>query len=147
MFSLINQSGTVATDGQSQGRCDSSGRLQVASAAKPDTTGGLTPARILTGTGGFIKASPGQVYKVTAYNVNAGVRYLHLYNKVSAPTLSTDTPIITIPLLGASVREIDMTSLGAAFSVGIAWAYTTDDIAIPTTAGTSTELHATVLYN
>lgn len=113
---------------------------------RPDTTGGLSTSRIVTGNTGFIKASVGQVYKITAYNVNAAVRYLHLYNKASAPTLSTDTPIITIPLLGASVREIDLSNLGATFATGIAWAYTTDDIAIPTTAGTSAELHATVFY-
>jgi len=110
------------------------------------TLSNLSTARVVTGVGGFIKASAGQMYTLTAYNANAGVRYLHLYNKASAPTLSTDTPIMTIPLLGASVRDIPLSSLGVAFTTGIAWAYTTDDIAIPTTAGTSTELHFTAVY-
>lgn len=114
---------------------------------KPATTGGLTAGRIVTGTTGFFKASAGQLYKITAYNANAAVRYLHLYNKASAPTLNTDTPIITIALLAASAREIDFSNIGAVFSTGIAWAYTTDDVAVPVTAGTSTELHATALYN
>lgn len=124
---------------------DSAGNAAVG-VAKPATSGGLTPCRIFTGTTGFAKSSPGQVYAITAYNANAAARYLHLYNKVSAPTLSTDTPVMTIPLLGASVRDIAITDIGAAFSIGIAWAYTTDDIAIPATAATSTELHATILY-
>lgn len=109
---------------------------------KPGTAGGLTSARVVSGVGGVIKATAGQLFSVTAYNVNAGVRYLHFYNKATAPTLSTDTPILTVPLLGASVRDIPIgAGLGGEFSAGIAWAYTTDDIAIPVTAGTTAELH------
>lgn len=115
--------------------------------ARPDTSGGLTSSRIVTGTTGFIKASAGQVYRVNGYNANAAIRYLQLYNKASAPTLSTDTPIATIPLAASSAFSFDIGALGLAFATGIAWAYTTDDVAIPTTAGTSTELHATVFYN
>ena len=107
----------------------------------------LTPIRILTGVGGVIKATPGMLFKITAYNVNAAVRYLHIYNKATAPTLSTDTPLMTFALNPTSAREIDMAGMGVTFSTGIAWAFTTDDIAIPATAGTSTELHATVLYS
>lgn len=133
---------------------DSSGNLKTAPAAgssqdvvaKPGTSGGLTLARVVTGTTGTIKASAGQAYWLTVYNVNAAVRYLHLYNKASAPTLSTDTPVLTIPLAATGVRDINIATLGAAFSTGIAWAYTTDDIAIPATAGTSTELHFTMGY-
>ncbi len=116
-------------------------------AVKPATAGGLTNARVVTGTSGFIKASAGQVFQVTAYSSNAGVRYLHLYNKASAPTLSTDTPVITIPLLGASVRDVNLgDSIGREFATGIAWAYTTDDVAIPVTAATSAELHFSIGY-
>lgn len=120
--------------------------LPVASVAKPVTAGGLSLARIVTGTTGTIKASAGQVYTVTFYNANAAVRYLQLYNKASAPTLSTDTPVYTIPMTAGQARDINIADIGAAFATGIAWAYTTDDIAIPTTAGTSGELHATVGY-
>lgn len=115
---------------------------------KPVTSGGLDSARVLTGTGGVIKASAGQLYSLLSVrNANAAVRYLHLYNKATAPTLSTDTPILTITLAASSVQnEISLTSIGAAFSTGIAWAYTTDNIAIPTTAGTSTELMFSAVY-
>jgi hypothetical protein len=124
-------------------RGDTTGTYTV---AKPGTSGGLSLSRVVTGTTGVIKASAGQAYWATVYNVNAAVRYLHLYNKATAPTLSTDTPVLTIPLMGAGVRDINITALGAEFTTGISWAYTTDDIAIPTTAGTSTELHATFGY-
>ncbi len=107
------------------------------------TTGGLSATRVLTGTGGVIKASAGQLYKLhSVRNANAAVRYLHLYDKATAPTLSTDTPVLTISLLASSVQNgIDIGGdIGVAFALGIAWAFTTDNIAIPTTAGASTEL-------
>lgn len=108
--------------------------------------GGLAASRVVTGTTGVIKASGGQVYGLSAYNVNAAVRYLHLYNKATAPTLSTDTPIYTVPLPAAGRIDINFTALGLAFATGISWAYTTDDVAIPVTAGTSTELHFSATY-
>ncbi len=114
--------------------------------AKPDTLGGLTPLRVVTGTTGVIKASAGQLYTLNALNTNAAVRYLHLYNKATAPTLSTDTPVYTVALPASGRAEINLTAIGLAFSTGISWAYTTDDIAIPTTAGTSTELHFSAGY-
>lgn len=115
---------------------------------KGATSGGLLSARVVTGTTGVIKASAGQLYSLlSVLNGNAAVRYLHLYDKATAPTLSTDTPILTIALAASSVQNaIDLTTIGAAFANGIAWAYTTDNIAIPTTAGTSTELMFSGVY-
>lgn len=104
------------------------------------TGGGLSAFRIVTGTTGFIKASAGQLYSLDVYNVNAAVRYLHIYNKASAPTLSTDTPVYTIPLPPTAGRSVTIgQDIGLAFATGIAWAYTTDNIAIPATAATSAE--------
>lgn len=115
--------------------------------AKPVTAGGLTAARVVTGTTGVIKASAGQLYQLRAMNTNAAARYLHLYDKATAPTLSTDTPVYTIPLAASSVpAELNWANIGLAFATGIAWAYTTDDIAIPVTAATSTELHFSAAY-
>jgi hypothetical protein len=106
----------------------------------------LTSARVVAGTTGFVKASAGQVYRLNAYNVNAAIRYLHLYNKASAPTLGADTPIITIPIKGTESVQVDFTNIGAEFTTGIAWSYTTDNIAIPATAGTSAELFFSMGY-
>lgn len=114
--------------------------------SKGSTTGGLSLARVLTGTSGVIKASAGQLYTLSAYNSNAAVRFLQIYNKATAPTLSTDTPVMTVPLLAAGITHVPLSDIGIAFATGISWAYTTDDIAIPTTAGTSTELHFTAGY-
>lgn len=127
-------------------RGDTNGAYTV---SKGVTSGGLSAARVFTGTVGTIKASAGQLYSLLSVrNANAAVRYLHLYNKATDPTLSTDTPIITISLAASSVQnEITFgANIGLAFSTGIAWAYTTDNIAIPATAATSTELMFSVAY-
>jgi hypothetical protein len=41
---------------------------------------------------------------------------------------------------------IDFSGMGGAFATGISWQFTTDDIAIPTTAGASTDIHGFVTY-
>ena len=146
---------TLSNGEYAPSQCDAAGNLKTVPGsgsvqdvvAKPGTSGGLTSARVVAGTTGVIKASAGQVFALNTYNVNAGVRYLHLYNKATAPTLSTDTPIITIPMLGASVRDLSLGGdLGREFTLGIAWAYTTDNVAIPVTAGTTAELHFSIGY-
>jgi hypothetical protein len=45
-----------------------------------------------------LKASAGQAYSIDVFNVAAYPVYLKLYNKASAPTVGTDTPIATIPV-------------------------------------------------
>jgi hypothetical protein len=112
----------------------------------PMTTGGLSTCRVVTGTTGFCKASAGTTFHVIYQNTNAAVRYLHIYNKASAPTLSTDTPIATVQMALTSRGEADFSVFGISGSNGIAWAVTTDDVAIPTTAGTSGDLHMTLAY-
>lgn len=70
------------------------------------------------------KASAGTVYGITGYNSNAAVRYLKLYNKASAPTVGTDTPVLTYaipPTAGFAFDDVN----GMYFSTGIAYALTT----------------------
>jgi lysophospholipase L1-like esterase len=43
-----------------------------------------------------VKASAGSVGLIVVSNINAAVRYLKMYNKASAPTVGTDTPVMTI---------------------------------------------------
>jgi len=73
------------------------------------------------------KASAGTVYSMIARNNTANVVYLKLYNKASAPTVGTDTPVITLPIppnttAGILDRQL---SNGWYFSTGIAYALTT----------------------
>lgn len=80
-----------------------------------------------------VKTSAGWVGYIIVTNVNAAVRYLHLYNKASAPTLGTDTPVMTVPLPGGATGGGAIISMpvGIEFNVGIALAITTTTGAVP----------------
>lgn len=69
------------------------------------------------------KASAGYLHKVVGYNAAAAARYLKIYNKASAPTVGTDTPVMTLYLPGQSAFALDLD--GVYFSTGIAYALTT----------------------
>lgn len=113
---------------------------------KPVTSGGLLISRLINATSGVVKASAGQLYTGTLTNSNAAIRYLEIYNKATAGTLSTDTPVMTIPLPPNATVMVDFSGLGGAFATGISWQFTTDDIAIPTTAGATTDIHGFLTY-
>lgn len=81
-----------------------------------------------------VKASVGRVYKIRGYNAKAAAVYLKLYNKASAPTVGTDTPVATIYLPASSSFEIDFDGLGMSFSAGIAYALTLAGADADTTA-------------
>jgi hypothetical protein len=94
---------------------------------QPTTSGGLSGAKLVsaaTTNATSVKNSAGQLYNVQAFNTNASARYLKLYNKASAPTVGTDTPVATwlIPP-GASGFVIEIAN-GLAFALGIAFAIT-----------------------
>lgn len=108
---------------------------------KAGTAGGVTQTRVVTGTTGVIKGSAGQLFNISLENLNATKRYFHLYNKATAPTLSTDTPVRTIVLAGSSSKDLVFNDVGLEFTTGISWSYTTDDASAPASAATSTELH------
>jgi hypothetical protein len=75
-----------------------------------------------------VKGSAGQVYSIQAFNIGAAVAYLKLYNKASAPTVGTDTPVkvLMIPAASSPVGSgfIYTQVLGLEFATGIAFAIT-----------------------
>lgn len=86
-----------------------------------------TTARLLssaaTTNATSVKASAGDLFKIVGNNTTATKRYLKLYNKASAPTVGTDTPVLTLPLPGSAAFDISITA-GYYFSTGIAFAIT-----------------------
>lgn len=68
-----------------------------------------------------VKGSAGTIKAIQGYNAKASPVYLKLYNKATAPTVGTDTPVKTIYLPPSSAFALDF-SFG--FSVGIAYALT-----------------------
>lgn len=74
----------------------------------------------------LVKGAPGLVLGLQVSNVNAAVRFLKLYNKVTAPTVGTDTPFMTILLQASSVpQNIRFPDNGIYFSAGIGLGLTT----------------------
>jgi len=87
---------------------------------------GLTQTRVVaaaTTNATSLKASAGNIAAIDLFNVAAYMVFLKLYNKASAPTVGTDTPVWTIPIPASGGFSIDF-SQGEYFSTGIAFAIT-----------------------
>ena len=69
------------------------------------------------------KNSAGDLKKITGLKATAVNCFLKIYNKASAPTVGTDTPVFTLPLMASSAFNFDFGD-GYYFSTGIAWAIT-----------------------
>lgn len=91
--------------------------------SKATTTSRITSAAATTNATSA-KASAGTIHTITGYNAAAAVRYLKVYNKASAPTVGTDTPILTIALKPSDHFNIQFPK-GYFLSTGIAYALTT----------------------
>lgn len=70
------------------------------------------------------KASAGVLYSVKGYNAAVTVRYLKFYNKATAPTVGTDTPVLTIALPPQAAFALDW-PIGRYFATGIAYGMVT----------------------
>jgi hypothetical protein len=94
------------------------------------TTGGATPSKTISAASTnatSVKGSAGTLYGIQVTNINAAVRYLKLYDKATAPTVGTDTPVkvIAIPGNAAGAGAMVAFPVGVAFTLGIAFALTT----------------------
>lgn len=119
---------------------------------EPQTSGGLSISRTLSAASTnatSVKASAGQVYTIYAHNSNAAIRFLKLYNKASAPTVGTDTPVMTLPIPGNTAGAgfvFDTGGMGVAFATGIALALTTGVADSDTGAVAANEIVINLLY-
>lgn len=90
------------------------------------TASGATASRInaaATTNATNLKASAGQLYTIDVFNVAAYNVFLKLYNKASAPTVGTDTPIMTIPVQAGGGFSKTW-PMGLTFATGISYAIT-----------------------
>jgi hypothetical protein len=87
-----------------------------------------------TTNGASVKATAGNLFELSLFNVTAATVYLKLYNKTSAPTVGTDVPIMTIPVAAGALYSAEFGRLGKRFSTGIALAITGAAVATDTTA-------------
>lgn len=93
-----------------------------------------------------VKASAGNLFRLTGVNANVAARYLKLYNKASAPTVGTDTPVWTFYLppstVGGGVFNLDFGSMPLYFALGIGYALTTLAADADATAVTAADIIA-----
>jgi len=91
---------------------------------KPNATSRLLSSAATT-NGTSVKAAAGNVMRIRGLNTVASKRYLKFYNKASAPTVGTDTPVLTFVILASAEFVIDLGGAnGHYFSTGIAYAIT-----------------------
>jgi hypothetical protein len=90
------------------------------------TANGATASRVnaaASTNGTSLKASAGQMYTLDVFNNAAYNVFLKLYNKASAPTVGTDTPIATFPIQAGGGFSKTW-PMGLTFATGIAYAIT-----------------------
>ena len=80
-----------------------------------------------------VKGSAGSIKSVQGYNAKAAGVYLKFYNKATAPTVGTDTPVKTMYVPASSAFVFDFPS-GYTFATGIAYALTGAAAVADTTA-------------
>jgi len=85
------------------------------------------------------KGSAGNVHMLTGYNSNAALRYLKLYNKATAPTVGTDTPVFTFALPPTAAFAFDFAG-GHYFATGIGYGLTTGSADADTGAVTAGDI-------
>jgi hypothetical protein len=121
--------------------------LSVAHVVDPAIEGGLSIYRNLnlTSTGVAIKGSAGQVYGWYLFNSGAAPVYVKLYNKATAPTVGTDTPVMTIALPAGSGANV-LGPIGIPFSLGIGIGAVTGAPDANTTAPSTNQCICNVFY-
>ena len=113
----------------------------------PTATGGLSLYRNINvgTTGANVKGSAGQLYGYYLYNNGTVTEYVKLYDKSSAPTVGTDTPVLTLAIPAGSAANAHF-SMGIAFSNGIGIGGTTAVADASTAAPASNDLVANLFY-
>lgn len=109
---------------------------------------GATASRVNAGAttnATSLKASAGNIYSIHVYNVAAYDVFLKLYNKASAPTVGTDTPVWTIPIKAGGGFSANF-PIGTSFSTGIAYAITKLQADSDTTAVVAGDLTGRIMW-
>lgn len=93
--------------------------------------GGSTPYTLISAASTNatnVKVTAGVLCMCVVTNVNAAVRFIKFYNKASAPTVGSDTPVLVFAIPGATTGggvAVPIPAHGINFSTGISYALTT----------------------
>lgn len=121
--------------------------MNVQAVIHPRADNGATTYRniSLLATGQLIKAGQSCVFGYFIANNAASVRYLKFYDKVSAPTVGTDTPLLTIPLPANSAANFYL-GPGIQFTSGVGIGATNLIADSDTTAPTANDVVVNIFY-
>jgi hypothetical protein len=144
---------SVADGDRANIQCNERG--EVATYANAHTVGGCTPASVISAGAVLeteVKASAGQLYKLSVTSLDATPVYIRLYNDTSAGLdEASDTPVLRygVPAAPASDlagREIPIPATGMVFSTGIIFRVTTGIADSNTGALTANEVLVSYCY-
>ncbi len=93
----------------------------------------------------LVKAGPTLVHGLILSNDAAAKKYVKLYNKVSAPTVGTDTPVLTIMLPAGSTTVFEFPE-DTTFSLGLGFGITGAIADNDTTATAANDVHGAIFY-
>ena len=99
----------------------------------------------LLATGQLIKGAAGCVFGYYIANAAAATRFVKFYNKLTAPTVGTDTPLLTIPLPAGAAANVYM-GPGIQFSLGIGIGATQLVADSDTTAPAANDVVVNIIY-
>lgn len=86
------------------------------------------------------------LHAIVAANINAAIRYLKIFDKASAPTVGTDTPVANIPLTGGATGPLVQIVLDLELDNGLAYALVTGIALTNSTAVAASEQLVNLLY-
>jgi len=115
---------------------------------RASATGAATMARVAAAASTNstnVKASAGRVVGYHFTNNTAAAKYIKLYNKASAPTVGTDTPVTTL-ILPASSQIFAQFVGGLSFATGIGYGITGAVADNDTTAVAANDVHGFIAY-
>lgn len=109
--------------------------------------GGATPFTLVTSNTtnqNTVKSSAGQIYGIQAVNIGAPIGYLKIFDKATAPTLGTDSPVFNLPIPGntSGAGAVVPFPVGTRFANGIQIAVTAGIALLDTAAQASANLIA-----
>lgn len=97
-------------------------------------------------TGVLVEAGQRSVTWYYVANLATATRYIKFYNKATAPTVGTDTPVLTIPVPAGSAANVPIPA-GISFSLGIGLGATTAIADNSTAAPGTNEIVVNVQYS
>lgn len=92
-----------------------------------------------------VKATPGKLVEIDLFNTAAYDVFVKFYNKASAPTVGSDTPVWTIPIKTGTGYSKSF-PVGRFFSTGIAYAITKLQADSDTTVTVASDVTGTISW-